>query len=186
MTTQLEKLIKGCKSKKLKAQSSLYNIYREQFFVLSLKYCKNRQEAQDNLQDSFIEIFKKIDKYKGSGSFEGWMKRIVINKAIDKYKKEMSNTSIHDRMLVSSSTEVEEDLQISLDEILSLIQGLPTKYRLVFNLYVMDEYSHKEIAELLSINIGTSKSNLHRAKLILKKSIEEVKKGNHQIVSNGN
>lgn len=186
MTNQLEKLIEGCKSKKLKAQSSLYKMYREQFFVLSLKYCKNRQEAQDNLQDSFLEIFKKIDKYTGAGSFEGWMKRIVINKAIDKYKKEMLTTSIHDKMQLEISTDIEEELNISLDEILNSIQQLPSKYRLVFNLYVMDEYSHKEISELLSISTGTSKSNLHRAKLILKKDIQEIKKGNHQIAINGN
>ena len=186
MTKDLTELIEGCKSKKLKSQSALYQMNNEQFFVLSLKYCKNRQEAQDNLQDSFLEIFKRIGKYKGSGSFEGWMKRIVINKAIDKYKKEMLTTSIHDKADLGTFTEVDEELNISLDNILNFIQQLPSKYRLVFNLYVMDEYSHKEISELLSISVGTSKSNLHRAKLILKKNIQELKKRNNKIVINGN
>lgn len=151
-------------------------MYKEQFFVLSLKYCKNRQEAQDNLQDSFLEIFKRIKQYKGTGSFEGWMKRIVINKAIDRYKKELSKVSLDDRRQWKSSTEVETNINVPLDEILSCIQQLPSRYRLVFNLYVMDEYSHKEIANMLSISEGTSKSNLHRAKLILKEQIKGLKK----------
>ena len=80
-------LIKACKKHNLKAQSQLYQIYKDDLFVLCLKYCKNREEAQDNLQDAFLDIFKNIKSYNGSGSFEGWMKRITIYKAIDKYKK---------------------------------------------------------------------------------------------------
>ena len=176
MAKNLEELIKGCKSKKLTSQSTLYQMYKEQFFVLSLKYCKNRQEAQDNLQDSFLEIFKRIKQYKGKGSFEGWMKRIVINKAIDRYKKELSKVTLDDQKQWEGSTEIESDISIPLDDILICIQQLPTRYRLVFNLYVMDEYSHKEIAKMLAISEGTSKSNLHRAKLILKEQIEALKK----------
>ena len=176
MTTDLEELIKGCRSKRLASQSSLYTLYKEQFFVLSLKYCKNREEAQDNLQDSFLEIFKRIKQYKGKGSFEGWMKRIVINKAIDRYKKEIRKTSFEDRGQKEEAVEIDDQLgDISLDQILHCIQNLPTQYRLVFNLYVMDSYSHKEISEMLAISIGTSKSNLHRAKVILKEQIEVLK-----------
>lgn len=174
MIKDLDELIKGCRAKKLASQSSLYKLYREQFFILSLKYCKNQQEAQDNLQDSFLEIFKRIKQYKGKGSFEGWMKRIVINKAIDRYKKEIKKTSFEEKH-AEGPVEIEEDLNIPLDQILNCIQNLPTQYRLVFNLYVMDEYSHKEISEMLSISIGTSKSNLHRAKLILKEEIQVLK-----------
>lgn len=175
MTTNLEELIKGCRSKKLASQSSLYKLYKEQFFVLSLKYCKNREEAQDNLQDAFIEIFKRIKQYKGKGSFEGWMKRIVINKAIDRYKKEIRKTSFEDKGQTEEAVEIDETLNVSLDQILHCIQNLPTQYRLVFNLYVMDDYSHKDISEMLSISVGTSKSNLHRAKVILKEQIEALK-----------
>jgi RNA polymerase sigma-70 factor (ECF subfamily) len=151
-------------------------MYEERFFVLSLKYCKNEQEAQDNLQDSFLEIFRKIKQYKGKGSFEGWMKRIVINKAIDRYKKELLKRPLDEHIQAEESVDIEEPLNIPLDQILSCIQNLPTQYRLVFNLYVLDDYSHKEIAKMLSIREGTSKSNLHRAKLILKEQIEELKK----------
>ena len=171
MSTNLEELIIGCRSKRVSSQSSLYKLYSEQFFVLSLNYCKNRQEAQDNLQDSFLEIFKRIKQYKGNGSFEGWMKRIVINKAIDRYKKEIKKIYLEEKQ-TEVPIEIEENLNIPLDQILSSIQNLPTQYRLKFNLYVMDEYSHKEISEMLSISIGTSKSNLHRAKLILKEQIQ--------------
>ena len=175
MTPNLEELIKGCKSRKLASQSALYRLYEERFYVLSLKYCKNEQEAQDNLQDSFLEIFKRIKQYKNKGSFEGWMKRIVINKAIDRYKKELLKRPLDEHISTEESVDIEEPLNIPLDQILRCIQNLPTQYRLVFNLYVMDEYSHKEIAEMLSIGVGTSKSNLHRAKLILKQQIEEIK-----------
>jgi len=175
LITDIEELIKGCRAKKLASQGSLYELYREQFFILSLKYCNNREEAQDNLQDAFLEIFKRIKQYKGKGSFEGWMKRIVINKAIDRYKKEIKKTSFEDKIHTDNPVEIEENLNIPLDQILNCIQNLPTQYRLVFNLYVMDEYSHEEISEMLSISIGTSKSNLHRAKLILKEQIQVLK-----------
>lgn len=147
-------------------------MYKDVLFTLCLKYCKNIEEAEDNLQDAFISIFNNISRYKGSGSFEGWMKRITINKAIDKYKKEnFINVMINDDLL--SSTEIEtEELRLPLHALLNTIQELPSRYRLIFNLYEMDGYTHKEIAKHLNISEGTSKSNLHRAKLILKEKIK--------------
>lgn len=166
-----EQLIKACKKQNLKAQGELYVKYKNSLFTLCLKYCKNRQEAEDNLQDSFISIFNNISKYKETGSFEGWMKRITINKAIDKYKKDKRvDTYIDENILKDTSIET-SSLNIPLNTILNFIQELPNKYRLVFNLYELDSYSHKEISNLLSISENTSKSNLHRAKLILKKKI---------------
>lgn len=175
MITNLEELIKGCRRQHLASQSTLYRMYEEQFFVLSLKYCRNEEEAQDNLQDAFLEIFRNIKKYKGKGSFEGWMKRIVINKAIDRYKKEILKRPLETNIPSEEPVEIDDPLNIPLEQILRCIQNLPTQYRLVFNLYIMDDYSHKEIAQMLSISIGTSKSNLHRAKVILKEQIEEIK-----------
>ena len=171
---ELKKLIKACKKNNLKAQSQLYQNYKDTLYTLCLKYCKNTEEAEDNLQDAFIDIFKNIKKYKGKGSFEGWMKRITINKAIDKYKKEsFINIIINDDLLEDTSIETEE-LNLPLHDILYLIQLLPNRYRLVFNLYELDGYSHKEIAALLKISESTSKSNLHRAKLILKNKIKKI------------
>ncbi|MEW7279855.1 RNA polymerase sigma factor [Aquimarina sp. 2201CG1-2-11] len=165
------KLIKKCQKNNRKAQSELFHQYKDVLFSLSLKYCRNYSEAEDNLQDSFITIFKKINQYKFKGSFEGWMKRITINEAIDKYKK---TTFLKDNISEEKIADIIVDpevLNISLDELLMHIQELPDRYRLVFNLYQLDEYSHKEIAAMLHISEGTSKSNLHRAKSLLKKRI---------------
>lgn len=169
----LDKLIKRCKKQKLEAQSQLYNLYKDDLFMLCLKYCRNKEEAQDNLQDSFLEIFEKIKLYKGTGSFEGWIKRITINKAIDKYKgrRELS-IEINNEILGDSNIPYENIDSMSLDEILSKIQSLPSQYRLVFTLFELDDYSHKQIANLLNISESTSKSNLHRAKKLLQTKIK--------------
>lgn len=145
-------------------------MYKKTLFVLSLKYCANETEAEDNLHNAFIEIFTNIKKFDNKGSFEGWMKRITINKAIDSYKKTYQLMPIKedfvDEVLVDDN-----DLNCTLDEMLQLIQELPNQYRLVFNLYELDDYSHQEIAKMLTISESTSKSNLHRAKVILKEKI---------------
>ncbi|WP_298900395.1 sigma-70 family RNA polymerase sigma factor [uncultured Psychroserpens sp.] len=183
-----KQLIKACKKQNLKAQGQLYQLYKDDLFVLCLKYCKNREEAQDNLQDAFLEIFSKIKSYKGSGSFEGWMKRITINKAIDKYKKErylnivINNDILRDHSLVE--TNIIESMP--LDQILKYIQDLPPRYRIVFNLYELDDYSHQDIAKLLKISVNTSKSNLHRAKRILQTKIQQSTNVSHKnMTSNG-
>lgn len=138
--------------------------------MLSLKYCKNEAEAEDNLHNAFIEIFTNIGNYKNTGSFEGWMKRITINKAIDSYRKTIQLVPVKDNL--PDDTDVTEDeMNLPPDYILALIQQLPDQYRLVFTLYELDDYSHKEIAVMLSISESTSKSNLHRAKSILKEKI---------------
>lgn len=170
---KIEQLIKACKRSNIKAQSELYEMYKDTLYMLCLKYCKNTAEAEDNLQDSFITIFSTIKKYNNKGSFEGWMKRITINKAIDKYKKEsLINIAINDDILKDGTVEI-APITIPLNELLDCIQELPTRYRLVFNLYELDDYSHQEIAKALSISVGTSKSNLHRAKLLLKDMINK-------------
>lgn len=141
--------------------------------MVSLKYCRNVEEAEDHLHDSFLTIFSSIKNYKNRGSFEGWMKRIVINKAIDRYKKKTYHTEINDNMI--ESTHIDEDqLSIPLSSIIGFVQELPDQYRLVFSLYQLDDYSHKEVAKMLSITESTSKSNLHRAKAILKEKILEL------------
>lgn len=143
-------------------------------------------EAEDNLQDSFVTIFQKINSYKGKGSFEGWMKRITINKAIDKYKKEPFFDSIEDGQ-IQDKTEINEDQEhnIPLDKLLEFVQALPSRYRLVFNMYQLDNYSHQEISKELNISIGTSKSNLHRAKVILKEKITTYTLTTNTSIANG-
>ena len=167
----LKKLIKKCKLKDNKAQSEIYQLYAGKLFALCLKYSKNYQEAQDNLQNGFITIFDKIEQYNFKGSFEGWLKRIVINTTLQTYREKNVLNLITEEIPEEVEIEIDED-QVSLELLLKLIQELPNRYRLVFNLYVLDEYSHREIAKMLSISEGTSKSNLSRARGILRDKIE--------------
>lgn len=170
----LEQLIIDCKKNNAKAQSQLYKLYSSKLFSLCLKYSRNYSEAEDNLHDAFVVIFKKIAQYKSQGSFEGWMKRITINTALQCYRSEGVFDIINEDQIEDVSVEVEDDA-ISIDFLLQIIQELPDRYRLVFNLYALDGYSHKEVAEMLKISTGTSKSNLARARLILKEKIEHYK-----------
>ncbi|GAB2762796.1 hypothetical protein GCM10010465_04690 [Actinomadura fibrosa] len=116
-------------------------------------------------------IFEKIAQYKDKGSFEGWMKRIVINTALQKYRKQTVFEIIREEHLKEPELEIDED-EIPVDFLLKIIQQLPDRYRQVFNLYALDGFSHKEIAEIMNISTGTSKSNLARARVILKEKIE--------------
>ncbi len=166
-----KKLIHLCKEQDIWAQEKLYRLYSDKLFTLCLKYSGSLEEAKDNLQDSFLKIFEKIIQYKELGSFEGWMTRIVINTALSKGSKKI--------VLLTINEDIAEDLEVEIDEenistsfLIKIIQELPDRYRHVFNLYAMEGYSHKEIAEMLKITEGTSKSNLSRARQKLKERIE--------------
>ncbi|MDQ5930106.1 MAG: hypothetical protein QG594_1889 [Bacteroidota bacterium] len=167
----LDALILECKKNKPKAQEQLYQLFAPKFFGVCLKYSSNYADAEDNLQDGFLIIFRKINQYSGKGSFEGWAKRIMINNALQKFRAVR-----HLEILCENTPEVELEIDeetLSLDFLLSIIQALPDQYRLVFSLYVLDGFSHKEISEMLAISVGASKSNLHRARHILKEKIEK-------------
>lgn len=181
----IKQLIEGCKKSDRHAQKKLYTQYKDILFALCLKYCKNRAEAEDTLQDSFITIFRKINSYKGKGSFEGWMKRITINKAIDKYKKEPFFDTIDNHQIEEDTTINDTHIDVSLAKMLEFIQELPSRYRLVFNLYQLDGYSHQEISDELNISVGTSKSNFHRAKVILKEKIITYTTSHKNSIANG-
>ena len=126
----LDQLIKGCIKQNRQAQEELYQTYKNTLFVVSLKYCQNYKEAEDNLHDTFIEIFTSIKNYKEKGSFEGWIKRITINKAITRYKKSYFLTPIKDDYQ-EEETVKDEEFNLPLDILLSFIQDLPNQYRLV-------------------------------------------------------
>jgi RNA polymerase sigma-70 factor (ECF subfamily) len=156
----------------LDAQSKVYQLFADKLFAVSLKYSKNYQDAEDNLQDSFLTIFAKIKQYKHKGSFEGWLKRITIHTALQKYRKNTPLEIVKEVKDEAQEDEIDiENYGFSVDVLLESIQQLPDRYRLVFNLYVLDDYSHKEIANLLNISEGTSKSNLSRARKILKEKL---------------
>lgn len=168
----IEQVIHDCKKGNTKAQEEIYRLLSPKIFAVCLKYSRNYAEAQDNLQEGFLLIFEKIEKYNFQGSFEGWCKRVVINYVLQQYRKQNIFEIVHENIADDSIVEVDDDT-VSLDFLTRIIQELPDRYRLVFNLYVMDGYAHKEIASMLDINIGTSKSNLARAKSILKEKVEQ-------------
>ncbi|MBT8188658.1 MAG: RNA polymerase sigma factor [Croceitalea sp.] len=170
----LKELIDKCKKSDRKAQEELYRRYSAVLFGMCLKYSRNKTEAEDNLHDSFMTIYEKIGQFKDKGSFEGWMKRITVNTVLQKYRKqrhmEVVSENLGDEPMIET-----EATEINLATLLGYIQELPNKYRLTFNLYVLDGYSHKEISKLLGTSTGTSKSNLARARMILKAKIDKEK-----------
>jgi RNA polymerase sigma factor (sigma-70 family) len=167
----LDQLIQDCQKNSIRAQEQLYKLLAPKMFAACLKYSRNRADAEDNLQDGFLLIFQKIGQFQFKGSFEGWAKRVMINNVLQKYRSEGIFELVSENIPDVADVEIESD-SISMDYLLSIIQELPDRYRMVFNLYIIDGYSHKEIAEMLNITDGTSKSNLARARMILKEKIE--------------
>lgn len=170
--TNLEETIKKCASGDRKAQTALYNQFAPKMYGVCLNYSKDAAEAEDNLQDGFIRVFTKIGQFGFKGSFEGWMRRIMVNTALEKFRKHNHLYPVEDMMVFEGIQNEEETLSsISADDLLRIIQELPPRYRMVFNLYAIEGYSHQEIAKLMEINEGTSKSNLSRARVILQKKV---------------
>lgn len=167
----LKKLIAQCKKQDRKAQEELYRTYAGKLFTLCLKYSTDYEQAKDNLQDGFIKIYQNISQYNGRGTFEGWMTRIMINTAIKKYETKTFHLTVYEEQLEDPEVEIDDEI-VSTDFLMQIIRELPERYRLVFNLYSMDGFTHKEIAKLLNITEGTSKSNLARARTKLKDQIE--------------
>ena len=158
----------------MSAQAKIYSLFADKLFKVCLKYSKNHEDAQDTLQDSFLMIFKDIKKFKNKGSFEGWLKRVTINVALQKFRSKsvLKFSDQEDDQIAEALEDIYmEYSKIDLNVLLSLVRKLPGQYQLVFNLYVLDGYSHKEIVKLLNISIGTSKSNLSRARVILQQEI---------------
>ncbi|MCX7861893.1 MAG: RNA polymerase sigma factor [Bacteroidales bacterium] len=164
-----KEIIEGCKKQNRKAQKMLYERYSSKFLGICMRYAKDRQEAEDILQDAFLKIFERIDQFNYSGAFEGWMRRIIVNTAISNYRKNLKHYHHYD---IDEIKEYEEDinteeLEFTLEEMLKVIQSLSPGYRMVFNLYAIEGYAHKEIAEMLGIDIATSKSQYSRARKII-------------------
>lgn len=167
----LDQLIQDCQKNSIRAQEQLYKLLAPKLFSACLKYSRNRADAEDNLQDGFLLIFQKIGQFQFKGSFEGWAKRVMINNVLQRYRSEGVFELVSENIPDVPDVEIESE-SISMDYLITIIQELPDRYRMVFNLYVIDGYSHKEIAEMLTITDGTSKSNLARARMILKEKIE--------------
>lgn len=177
LSEQLENIIIGCQHQEAKAQKELYDLFGRKMYGVCLRYGGNESDAQDILQEGFLKIFEKIHQFGFKGSFEGWMRRIFVNTALEKYRGQQKVINIQDGW-----RDVKEDgyehvaSSITAQELAEQIQHLSPKYRTVFNLYAIEGYSHKEIAELLNISEGTSKSNLSRARVILQEKIKQLYK----------
>jgi RNA polymerase sigma factor (sigma-70 family) len=170
-----EELIAGCKDGQRDLQKALYKRFSAKMLGVCLCYTKNRQEAEDLLQEGFIKVFRSILQYQGAGSFEGWIRRIMVNTALESIRRNkilFSATDIQD-MEADFKTDADVLGKIEMKDLLHLIQSLSPGYRLVFNLYVIEGYLHKEIAEMLDISEGTSKSQLARARVILQEKIKQ-------------
>lgn len=168
----IEELINNCKKGKRKAQEELYRKYAPVLFGMCLKYSRNKTEAEDNLHDCFMTIYDKIGQFNFKGSFEGWMKRIAVNTVLQKYRKERQLDVVSENFGDIEEVTYERE-EVNLSALLGYIQELPNKYRITFSLYVLDNYSHKEISQMLGTSEGTSKSNLARARMILRQKIEK-------------
>ncbi len=176
----LKQLIRDCQKNEPKAQGQLYKLFSSELFSVCLKYSRNYDEAKDNLQDGFLYIFRKINHYDFKGSFEGWIKKVMTNHVLMHYRGSPVFEVIKDNITTEEEVLIDSEEELSMEVLLKTIQELPDKYRLVFSLYVLDGYSHKEIASLLNITEGTSKSNLARAKIILKEKIENLSLDNKE------
>lgn len=168
-----QQLIKGCLSGDRSCQRRIYDLYGSKMMALCLRYSRNREEAEEVLQDGFLRLYKCIKQYKKTGSFEGWLRKIMINCALQRYRGRSNlyrviSLADHHKFLIAKYDFTE---RLSEKELIGLIQTLPTVYRMVFNLYVFEGMKHKEIALLLDISEGTSKSNLSDARAILKKTL---------------
>lgn len=169
----LEELIKACKKERPDAQKQIYEMFSSKMFGVCLQYSKDYTEAEDILQEGFIKVFTKISQFDGKGSFEGWVRRIMVNCALERYRKQNMLYSVSDIQEYDTSVSYDDVMgELSSKDLLKLIQELTPQYRTVFNLYAIEGYSHQEIGEMLNISEGTSKSNLSRARVILQEKVK--------------
>jgi RNA polymerase sigma-70 factor (ECF subfamily) len=172
---ELKKILKGCLAGNERDQELLYRRYSAKLYGVSLQYTGSYEEGRDVLQESFIKIFGNLHTYSGEGSFEGWMRRIVVNTALEKHRKRYYLNKVEDLGNIAERPDdsaFADTTGLEAGDLLDLIMKLPPKYRMVFNLYAIEGYTHREIAKMLSISEGTSKSNLSRARAILQRKVE--------------
>ncbi|MEO8721175.1 MAG: sigma-70 family RNA polymerase sigma factor [Ginsengibacter sp.] len=166
-------LIKGCIEGNPQMQRLLYDRFSAMMYAVCLRYSDTTDDANDIMQDGFIKVFKSLDKFRAEGSFEGWVRRIFINTSIEHYRKKVKSYNVTE----AQENTIEDNELSALDslavkDILNIINELSPGYKQVFNMHVIEGYSHKEIAEMIGITEGTSKSQLARAKGVLKKIIK--------------
>lgn len=172
-------IIEGCARHDRRAQQMLYDRYSRLLFGVCMRYASDRAEAEDILQESFLKIYFSIKEYSGTGSFTGWMRKIVVNTAITHYHRNLKHkhyVEIEEYVSVETGVSSFEEDFFTSDELFKVLNELPPGYRMVFNLYAIEGYKHKEIAEMLGIDINTSKSQYSRAKAALREKLEVLRK----------
>ncbi len=178
-------LIKGCKELNIKAQEALYKAYSKKMYAVCYYYAGSADDAMDLLHEGFIKVFAKIQQFKEEGSLEGWMRRIMVNAAIDFIKKKKSRIDVvadfseedfDDALVDKSEQDGEDQVYYSQEEMMEAVSKLPEDLRLIFNMFCLERYSHKEISDKLLIREDTCRSKLRRARNLLKKSLEELHK----------
>ena len=173
-----KQLIEGCRNGERLAQKELYETYSRKMMGVCLRYVSDRETARDLLQDGFVKVFTSMDSYSGLGSFEGWMRKIFVNCALEYLRKsdvlreaaDLDNTV----ELIHPDSSAISDLAVSAAELMKLVQELPAGFRTVFNLFAIEGYSHKEISEMMNITESTSRSQFTRAKQLLQRRINEL------------
>ncbi|MFC3200145.1 RNA polymerase sigma factor [Parapedobacter deserti] len=180
-TVTIDGLYEGCKAGSRQAQEKLYRAMASKMLGVCMRYARSTFEAEDILQTGFIKVFSSMESYRGEGSFEGWIRRIIVNTAIEMYRKNMRSMqpveleNAHEGMQEAFSMDAME-----CEDLLRIIQALPDGYRIVFNMYALEGFSHKEIAEALRISEGASKSQLSRARTWLKEKIKQLEGGRYE------
>lgn len=169
-------LVKKCIEGDQRAQRMLFEKFAPKMLGVCMRYAKNTEQAEDVLQDGFVKVFTKLSHYKGDGSFEGWIRRVIVNTALDQIRK---NTKFQDNIALD---DVEYKLELkgnvletlAAEDLMVLINDMPTGYKVVFNMFAIEGYSHKEIAKELKVSENTSKSQYSRARAYLKNKLEEI------------
>ncbi|MDX1907545.1 MAG: RNA polymerase sigma factor [Bacteroidia bacterium] len=175
MSKPYKALIQACAAQKPQAQRELYQLFAPRLFAVCCRYAASEAEAEDILQESFIKIFQKISSYEESGSLEGWLRRIVVNTAIDhlrRQKQQKNRASEREAVEIPAADDVIADLEA--EQLILLIQQLPDGYRMVFNLYAVEGYSHAEIGKQLGITESTSRSQYTRARALLRENLNQI------------
>ena len=175
---KIEQIIEGCQQGDRDAQEQLYELFSRQLFAVCLRYTKNTMEAEDYLHEGYLKIFDKISQFSGRGPIEAWMRRVMVNTILESFRKN-ARYSFVDEANIPLSEDMNQDAEndeaeINLKELEELIELLPERYKLVFKLYILEDYKHEEIARELNISVGTSKSNLARARQWLRTRIVKI------------
>ena len=177
MTEHQQDILKGCQKGDRLAQRKLYELFKSKMFVVCLRYANNRQDAEDILQEGFIKVFRDLHQYRGAGSFEGWVRKVMLHTALQYIRQQkyfLPTTDLDSQTYkLGEEDEVFEEENEMARILLKLMHQMPPGFRTVLNLYVMEGYTHPMIAEELGISVGTSKSQLNRAKVHLKSLLEK-------------